>query len=88
MSEWKLTDHACRRCLGRVLMRETPSGKEVRCAECGFSSHGEPEDICCCGITLEDGVRPYECVKNDCVTEALPQEVIVREKTELISSKQ
>ena len=55
---WAITDHACRCCFGRVLMRETFERKRVyRCACCGVEAQGRTEaSICACGIKLKTGV--------------------------------
>ncbi len=54
---WEITDHACRVCLGRVLMRRTFDGKRVyRCACCGIEREGHSAaSVCCCGIKLRQG---------------------------------
>jgi len=55
---WAITDHVCRCCFGRVLMRETFERKRVyRCSNCGLESEGKTEAaICCCGIKLKTGL--------------------------------
>ncbi len=51
-SVWKIEDHACRECLGRVLSRRDDDGTpRVRCACCGAQAVGEPAAICACGVT-------------------------------------
>lgn len=75
---WSLTDHACGRCFGRVLM-SVDTG-EFRCAECGHSGHGEVGSVCCCGVVVAGKVGALECYRNDAVSDAVPQEVLVRER--------
>jgi len=55
---WAITDHCCRVCFGRVLVRETFERKRVyRCACCGIEAEGRTEAaICSCGIKLKTGV--------------------------------
>ena len=55
---WAITDHACRCCFSRVLVRETFDHKRVyRCSGCGIEAEGRSEAaICACGIKLKTGV--------------------------------
>ncbi len=55
--QWLITDHACRACLGRVLMRKTVDNRRIyRCACCGVEREGKrPDAICACGIQLRTG---------------------------------
>lgn len=55
---WKLTDHCCRCCFGRVLMRETFDRRRIyRCSNCGVEAEGRSEAaICSCGLKLKTGV--------------------------------
>jgi hypothetical protein len=55
---WALTDHCCRVCFSRVLVRETFDRRRVyRCAGCGVEQEGRSEAaICACGIKLKTGV--------------------------------
>lgn len=68
--EWKITDHACRACLGRVLTRRTFEGKRIyRCACCGIEREGPGvAELCCCGIKLRKGHGQMDsgirCVSN------------------------
>jgi hypothetical protein len=55
---YQLTDHVCRGCFGRVLMRETFDHRRIyRCAQCGIPERaGKNETVfCCCGIKLKGG---------------------------------
>ena len=78
---WSLSDHACRFCFGRVLQREE-RGKivEVRCAECGKAAPGAAHTVCCCGADYGALDRVLECFRNPNMTEAIPQEILVRER--------
>lgn len=55
---WAITDHCCRVCFSRVLVRETFDHKRVyRCAGCGVEAQAHSEaSICACGIKLKTGV--------------------------------
>lgn len=74
---WRLTDHACRYCLGRVLQRR---GQMVRCAECGKAEDGPVEALCACGADCGDLGYAFECYKNPHVSKEIPHEVMVRER--------
>lgn len=58
MQGWVITDHICRICFSRVLMREAfDRRKTYRCAGCGAEATGANEAaVCCCGIKLKTGV--------------------------------
>ncbi len=55
---WVITDHCCRVCFGRVLVREAfDRRKTYRCSVCETEADGHSETaICCCGIKLKTGV--------------------------------
>ncbi len=55
---WVITDHICRVCFGRILVREAfDRRKTYHCSNCGTESPGTSEAaICCCGIKLKTGV--------------------------------
>lgn len=55
---WVITDHICRVCFSRVLMREAfDRRKTYRCAGCEVEAQGTSEAaVCCCGIKLKTGV--------------------------------
>lgn len=52
MATWRLIDHACRLCGGRILTSE--DGATHRCADCGAAGD-TLEAVCCCGLP---GVGP------------------------------
>lgn len=54
---WIFTDHCCRRCYGRVMLRvdATPYPFIHRCAICGLEASGPVEAICACGLKLRNG---------------------------------
>jgi len=72
--EWKITDHVCRICFGRVLAR----GTQARCADCGTEVEGGHRHLCWCGAKLRDGKDArLRCKRNTEITPELPMEVIV-----------
>lgn len=75
--KWEVSDHACRYCFGRVLVR-TRRGTviQARCAECAQHRFGGVEGLCCCGV--EAGA--LECVPNPQINVEAPQEIMVRER--------
>ena len=72
MSEfsWIITEHACRVCMGRVLMREAVDGRRLyKCACCGVEGEGSHASICTCGMTWRSGKAAINagvrCVRNE-----------------------
>lgn len=75
---WVITDHVCRCCFGRVLMRETFERKRVyRCSNCGLEQEGRTEAaVCCCGIKLKTGVDAgIRCSANPDRSPEFPAEI-------------
>lgn len=75
---WIITDHICRVCFSRVLMRETFDRRRIyRCAGCGVESEGRSEAaVCCCGMRLKTGVDAgIRCQRNDRPTPEFPAEI-------------
>ena len=76
---WAITDHACRVCFGRVLVRETFDRRRVyRCAGCGIEREGRSEvAICACGIRLKTGVDAgIRCQLQNEPTPEFPAQVV------------
>lgn len=70
---WKVTDHVCRHCLGRVLN----DGCSYRCSNCGASEE-RLTDLCCCGATLKNGKNAgLRCTRNHHKTPDCPAEIVV-----------
>ena len=77
---WRLTDHACASCFGRVLV-SSRGAVIYRCANCGSEEPGrqgmEHPPICACGMKA-GGSAGFRCVVNE-PTPACPSEIVVRE---------
>lgn len=75
---WALTEHCCRVCFSRVLVRETFDRRKIyRCAGCGVEKEGRsPAAICSCGIKLKTGVDAgIRCQINQAPTPEFPAEI-------------
>lgn len=76
---WALTDHICRGCFGRVVMRQTFDRRHIyRCTNCGIEREGRTEAaLCCCGIKLKTGVDAgIRCQRADNPTPEFPSEIV------------
>jgi hypothetical protein len=78
-SFWKIEQHACRICFGRILSRKQADGTVIsRCSECGTEVDGKPEKLCCCGVKLNGGKNAgLRCKENPNKTPEAPAEIIV-----------
>ena len=75
---WSITDHACRVCMGRVLIRKTKTGTVARCADCGIEAPGSAKSICACGKKQRDGRDAgLRCAANKDQRPEAPQEIVV-----------
>lgn len=73
-AEWKITDHVCRVCFGRVLLSAT----QARCADCGASGR-HAIDVCACGVKLHSGAPGgLKCLKNPAISIECPAEIVIR----------
>lgn len=79
---WRLTDHACAACFGRILARPEANETMYRCTNCGAERIStRPETLCACGITLRTGKNAgLRCVRNPAPTPECPSEIIVEEQ--------
>jgi len=77
---FRVTDHVCKACFGRILERELPDGTVVsRCADCEARADGPASAICACGA-LPKGFRTrLVCIKNPRPREEAPSEIVVAE---------
>jgi hypothetical protein len=76
---WNLTEHVCRECLGRIVVRAGCRIKKIhRCASCGLEAAGPVEKICACGCRLKEGSDVvYQCVPNSNPSPGFPVEITV-----------
>ena len=76
---WRLTDHVCRVCFGRVLERWQEQQHIVRCANCGTQITDQPiSQLCCCGLKTNTGKDAgLRCRRNDSPTPEQPAELAV-----------
>lgn len=75
---WEITDHICRVCFSRVLVREAfDRRKTYRCVGCGAEAEGASETaVCCCGIRLKNGIDAgIRCQRNPAPTPEFPAEI-------------
>lgn len=79
--QWRLTEHICRVCFGRVLSRTDGIRNFYRCSNCGVEREGKTEAaICTCGVRLKTGADAgLRCVKNEQPTAEFPSEVIAEQ---------
>lgn len=81
---WAITDHVCRVCFSRVLMRETFDRRRIyRCSGCGVEKEGRSEAvICSCGIKLKTGLDAgIRCELNPDRSPEWPAEVTAAQAT-------
>ena len=81
---WTITDHCCRVCFSRVLMREAFDHRRTyRCAGCGAEAEGSREAvICSCGIRLKTGVDAgIRCTPNAERSPEWPAEITATQAT-------
>lgn len=83
---YKITDHVCRVCFGRVLVRITVDYRKIyRCSCCGVEREGKTEAaICTCGVKLRNktdlGIR---CMVNTQRTPECPSEIVAEQIADL-----
>lgn len=72
---WRILDHACRHCFGRLLQ----SGSRIRCADCGAEVHGPVQDLCVCGATLRQSGRSagLQCRVNPAPSPRQPSQIVI-----------
>ena len=81
---WAITDHVCRVCFSRVLVRETFDRRRIyRCSGCGIEKEGRSEAaICACGIKLKTGLDAgIRCEPNPDRSPEWPAEVTATQAT-------
>ncbi|UIS74561.1 hypothetical protein [Morganella phage Mecenats66] len=82
---YRFTDHACGRCLGRVMAADLPDGMtEFVCSNCGCCVIGsDVTEICACGSRRPDGAgnlvnASLRCCVNENPNPALPALIVVK----------
>lgn len=77
--KWTITDHVCKKCLGRVLERTNNDGTTTaRCADCGEMGSSAVH-ICACSMTLRTGTNAgFMCARNPHKSSRQPYEIAVR----------
>ena len=80
---WSFTQHCCRVCFGRVLVRTTFERKKIhKCSCCGTTVECEqPSGLCACGVKIRGGTRDagIRCRVNDKRTPENPMEIIAEQ---------
>ena len=79
LASWRIIDHACRHCFGRLLQRNYSGLSEVRCSECGTKVLGAHTALCCCGIDAGEVGITLECVVNPAITKEVHREILIKE---------
>jgi hypothetical protein len=79
-SEYQLTDHCCRICLGRILRQIHYEHLPIhKCSNCGvevISAH--VHGLCCCGMKLRNGKNAnMRCIVNTKKCPEQPSEIVV-----------
>jgi hypothetical protein len=77
-SEWYVTDHVCKFCYGRLLIRRNESGhRHVFCPNCEANVTGNPKSLCMCGrVTWNGKDAGFRCVRNMNKTQEAQQVII------------
>lgn len=87
---WGFTDHCCRECLNRIMVRlDGPATRMVhRCSGCGAEGVGEVEVLCACGARYRDHAKVdtrhrgknmgFRCVINPRRSDDTPAEIAVK----------
>lgn len=77
---WKIEDHVCLTCLGRVLSRAGDDGQRVyRCSNCGASGMEPVTSICTCGAQIGQRGGILRCVINSHRSPGFMSEIVVQE---------
>lgn len=91
---WGFTDHVCRECLDRIMLRlDGPlAGQLHRCSGCGAEANGNVEWLCACGAQYRNHPKVstklrgknmgFRCIKNPKRSGDFPAEIVVQPTTE------
>jgi len=81
---WSLSDHVCRECLGRILIRQTGDTTQALCADCGAEAAGDHKSLCACGAKMADGTDAgLRCVINPEFSPSMPQKIAIVHKSRI-----
>lgn len=74
---WRIENHICRSCFGRLLTRIAPKEPRLaRCADCGREDQ-TVRALCVCGSTLADGRSAgLRCTRNQAPAPGAEQEIV------------
>jgi hypothetical protein len=76
---WRIEDHCCRACLGRVVSRTADDGRTItRCSSCSAESVGTYREICCCGV-VRGNYNRLRCFKIEPRPPGVAAEIVVSE---------
>lgn len=79
---WRIEQHVCSRCFGRILSRAIGDGiNRYRCADCGLTKDGKTASVMCsCGMKLRGnkdmGIR---CERNENPTPEFMVEICAKQ---------
>lgn len=77
---WKIDDHVCLTCFGRVVSRPGADGRrEFRCTNCGATGAGSVKSVCACGARLGTKDAGIRCVRNERPRPEMLAEIIATE---------
>lgn len=79
---WKLEDHVCRACFGRVVSRVAFDKRTLfRCTNCGIEIAGKDSRVlCCCGLKLRTKIDAgLRCTVNASRTAEFPSEIVAEQ---------
>lgn len=78
---WRLVDHVCRECLGRLAERMDGKDKGTfECTNCGTTHAGDIKGMCGCGLTVSKTERDmgFRCVVNPKRGPAFPAVIVLK----------
>lgn len=79
---WRIENHCCRVCFGRILSRPhgTDAKRLYRCAECGLEKEGTQTSVLCtCGMKLNARNAAIRCAVNERQTPEFPFEICAKQ---------
>lgn len=80
---WRLEQHVCRVCFGRILSRpvvDVDDRRVYRCADCGVEQEGaQARVLCACGVKLNARNAAIRCEPNERRTPEFPFEICAKQ---------